>query len=304
LRNHKGPEAYLRRRKISPDTIERFGLGYAPEGWRHLVEALHPRIPMAELEAAGLVGRSEKDETRPYDRFRHRLMFPIRTAAGRLAGFGGRTLGDDRAKYINTQETEQFRKGYLLYGLDALGANQHSDVDPTTPPVTGAALVYNGTKWVALPVFPTIGYGGVVLSVPTGIPNLGIGFEVLPADAAVVTSPVTVTQDFANDGIRFSQEGVWNINIGFSLTHNESNSGRETTVQLYNATEATGGNGVPMPIARNQPGTYFSGTLMVEVTAADEGDLYQIRVGGGDSITAVTVEGYEFSATHVSQFVG
>ncbi|MEE9561527.1 MAG: DNA primase [Thermoanaerobaculia bacterium] len=119
LRHHKGPEAYLRRRKISPDTIERFGLGYAPEGWRHLVEALHPQIPMAELEAAGLVGRSEKDETRPYDRFRHRLMFPIRTAAGRLVGFGGRTLGDDRAKYINTQETEQFRKGYLLYGLDA-----------------------------------------------------------------------------------------------------------------------------------------------------------------------------------------
>ncbi|TNF72204.1 MAG: DNA primase [Acidobacteria bacterium] len=118
LKKHKGPEAYLRRRKISPDTVERFGLGYAPEGWRHLVEALHPRFPMAELEAAGLVARSEKDETRPYDRFRHRLMFPIRTAAGRLVGFGGRTLGDDRAKYINTQETDQFRKGYLLYGLD------------------------------------------------------------------------------------------------------------------------------------------------------------------------------------------
>lgn len=118
LKRHKGPEAYLRRRKISPDSVERFGLGYAPEGWRHLVEALHPRIPMGELEAAGLVGRSEKDETRPYDRFRHRLMFPIRTAAGRMVGFGGRTLGDDRAKYINTQETEQFRKGYLLYGLD------------------------------------------------------------------------------------------------------------------------------------------------------------------------------------------
>jgi DNA primase len=118
LKKHKGPEAYLRRRKISPDTVERFGLGYAPEGWRHLVEALHPRFPMAELEAAGLVGRSEKDETRPYDRFRHRLMFPIRTAAGRLVGFGGRTMGDDRAKYINTQETEQFSKGYLLYGLD------------------------------------------------------------------------------------------------------------------------------------------------------------------------------------------
>ena len=65
----------------------------------------------------GSSGALRKAGGRPYDRFRHRLIFPIRNASGRLLGFGGRTLGDDRAKYINTQETEQFRKGLLLYGL-------------------------------------------------------------------------------------------------------------------------------------------------------------------------------------------
>ncbi|HYU32987.1 MAG TPA: DNA primase [Thermoanaerobaculia bacterium] len=110
------PRQYLEKRRIPPELIERFGLGYAPDGWRTLVQALHPRIPMADLEAAGLVGRPERGGE-PYDRFRHRLMFPIHNASGRLVGFGGRTLGDDKAKYINTSETDRFHKGLLLYGL-------------------------------------------------------------------------------------------------------------------------------------------------------------------------------------------
>lgn len=111
-----GARQYLDNRRIPPELVERFGLGYAPEGWRNLAQALHPRIPMADLEAAGLVGRSEKGGE-PYDRFRHRLMFPIHNPAGRLVGFGGRTLGDDKAKYVNTNETDRFHKGLLLYGL-------------------------------------------------------------------------------------------------------------------------------------------------------------------------------------------
>ena len=80
------------------------------------MRALRARVPQADLEAAGLVGRSERSGD-PYDRFRNRLMFPIHNAAGRLVGFGGRTLGDDRAKYVNTAETDRFHKGSLLYGL-------------------------------------------------------------------------------------------------------------------------------------------------------------------------------------------
>jgi DNA primase len=116
LRKNAFPRQYLEDRRIPPELIERFGLGYAPEGWRSLVQALHPRIPLADLEAAGLAARSEKGGE-PYDRFRHRLMFPIHNASGRLVGFGGRTLGDDKAKYVNTNETDRFHKGLLLYGL-------------------------------------------------------------------------------------------------------------------------------------------------------------------------------------------
>lgn len=108
---------YLERRRIPVELRERFGLGYAPNDWRRLLGALHPRFPLADLEAAGLVARPEGGGE-PYDRFRHRLIFPIRNASGRLTGFGGRTLGDDKAKYLNTAETERFHKGSLLYGLD------------------------------------------------------------------------------------------------------------------------------------------------------------------------------------------
>lgn len=108
--------SYLERRRIPEDLIERFGLGYAPQGWQELTDALERKIPRADLEAAGLTARSERD--RPYDRFRHRLMFPIFTASNRLVGFGGRTLGDDKAKYVNTAETDEFHKSRLLYGLN------------------------------------------------------------------------------------------------------------------------------------------------------------------------------------------
>lgn len=116
LRKSAFARQYLEKRQIPPELIERFGLGYAPDGFENLLPALHPRIPLADLEAAGLVGRSERSG-KPYDRFRHRLMFPIHNASGRLVGFGGRTLGDDKAKYINTSETDRFHKGFLLYGL-------------------------------------------------------------------------------------------------------------------------------------------------------------------------------------------
>ena len=117
LRKSAFAREYLETRKIPPELIERFGLGYAPDGWRNLIPALQAKVPLADLEAAGLAARSDKGGE-PYDRFRNRLIFPIHNASGRLVGFGGRTLSpDEKAKYVNTNETDRFHKGLLLYGL-------------------------------------------------------------------------------------------------------------------------------------------------------------------------------------------
>ena len=118
LRRAAGPRAYLEKRRIPEELVERFRLGYAPDAWRELRGALAPRFSIRELEAAGLLARSEKRPDDPYDRFRNRLIFPIRDLTGRLVGFGGRALGDDKVKYLNTSETARFRKGTILYGLD------------------------------------------------------------------------------------------------------------------------------------------------------------------------------------------
>lgn len=109
---------YLEERKIPDETVKRYRLGFAPDGWRNLTSALHPKIPMADLLDAGLAARPDGGGE-PYDRFRNRLVFPIRNGTGRLVGFGGRTLGDDKAKYVNTAETDRFHKGSILFGLDS-----------------------------------------------------------------------------------------------------------------------------------------------------------------------------------------
>jgi len=110
-------QAYLERRKIPRELVERYGLGFAPEGWRNLLGAMKGKASAGDLISVGLAARPDGGGE-PYDRFRNRLIFPIRNAAGRLVGFGGRTMGDDVAKYVNTAETDRFRKSLLLYGLD------------------------------------------------------------------------------------------------------------------------------------------------------------------------------------------
>ena len=119
LERAEEPRRYLEKRGISAELAKRYGVGYAPPGWDNLKKALAARTPEPVLEAAGLLTPSEKRPGDRYDRFRHRLMFPIRNASGAFVGFGGRALGvDDKPKYLNTPETERFRKGTLLYGLD------------------------------------------------------------------------------------------------------------------------------------------------------------------------------------------
>lgn len=109
---------YLHKRGLSDTSIETFGLGYAPDSFEALSAHLqsHGYTPQEILDA-GM--QSERDDGRRYDRFRHRLMFPIRDGGGRMAGFGARALRDeDNPKYLNSPQNALFDKGSLLYGLD------------------------------------------------------------------------------------------------------------------------------------------------------------------------------------------
>ncbi len=117
LRSH--PDAaraieYLKGRGLSGEIARDFGIGFAPPGWDNLFSALG-REHVKELILAGMV--VEKEGGKRYDRFRDRIMFPIRDRRGRVIAFGGRVLGDEKPKYLNSPETPVFHKGRELYGL-------------------------------------------------------------------------------------------------------------------------------------------------------------------------------------------
>ena len=113
---------YLKKRGINDSTVKKFGLGFAPGGWENTYKFLLKKgFSGADISEAGLVVASQKRAGQKYfDRFRNRLMFPIKDGRGTLLGFSGRLLeGNDReAKYINSPETPIFTKGNLLFGLD------------------------------------------------------------------------------------------------------------------------------------------------------------------------------------------
>lgn len=112
---------YLQQRGLSADIISRFGIGYAPSGWDNLGRKL-AAYGEEKLLATGMATQNEAGKV--YDRFRERIMFPIRDKRGRVIGFGGRVLGSDTPKYLNSPETEIFHKGSELYGL--FEARQHT----------------------------------------------------------------------------------------------------------------------------------------------------------------------------------
>jgi DNA primase len=107
----------VEQRGLSPEIVEAFQIGVAPEGWDTLAQFFAARgIDPDRAVDAGLLTR--RDSGGYYDRFRHRLMFPIRDRDGNVVGFGGRAFGDEQPKYLNTPQTELFDKSHLLYGLD------------------------------------------------------------------------------------------------------------------------------------------------------------------------------------------
>ena len=115
LKNSPRAVDYLKGRGLSGEVARQFGLGYAPEGWRSLA-SVFPEYDDPLLAESGLVIVNEDEEKR-YDRFRDRIMFPIRNVKGECIGFGGRVLGEGTPKYLNSPETPVFSKGRELYGL-------------------------------------------------------------------------------------------------------------------------------------------------------------------------------------------
>lgn len=106
--------AYLKKRGLSGEIAQKFGIGYAPEEWQNL-GAVFEDYTQTELQTAGLVIKN--DQGRLYDRFRDRVMFPIISQTGEVIAFGGRVIGEGEPKYLNSPETPLFEKGQEVFGL-------------------------------------------------------------------------------------------------------------------------------------------------------------------------------------------
>jgi DNA primase len=111
--------AYLKNRGLTGEVAARFGMGYAPSGWDSLKSVFPDYDALALVESGLVIDKVDEDGSnkKRYDRFRERIMFPIRNTKGQVIGFGGRVLDNGEPKYLNSPETPLFQKGFELYGL-------------------------------------------------------------------------------------------------------------------------------------------------------------------------------------------
>ncbi|UPA23093.1 DNA primase [Candidatus Peribacteria bacterium] len=118
LASSASTKEYLAKRGVTQEEISTFGLGFAPDSfdatYQYLLKAGFSR---KEIQTAGLAIQKDMNDEKIYDRFRNRLMFPIHDNQGRIAGFGGRTLGNDDAKYLNSSDSPLYHKSSVLYGF-------------------------------------------------------------------------------------------------------------------------------------------------------------------------------------------
>jgi DNA primase len=119
LRNAPNAIAYLKKRGLTGEVAARFGMGYAPSGWDNLRSVFPDYDALALVESGLVIDKVDEDggNKKRYDRFRERIMFPIRNTKGQVIGFGGRVLDGGEPKYLNSPETPLFQKGFELYGL-------------------------------------------------------------------------------------------------------------------------------------------------------------------------------------------
>ena len=168
LKEHpKGSQAvdYLKARNLSNETAVEFGVGYAPSGWDTLQKHFGSDSTQP-LATTGMLIR--KDNGSHYDRFRERIMFPIHDSRGRVIGFGGRVLGDDTPKYLNSPETPLFHKGKALYGLfEARQANRN----------ISRLLIVEGYMDVVMLAQHDIRYAVATLGTATTVEHLALMFR-------------------------------------------------------------------------------------------------------------------------------
>ena len=112
----RAAKMYLLDRGLDSEAVARFGIGFAPSGGEALLRTMKQKYPEKVLEASGLFSRDQSG--RLYDRFRRRVMFPIANESGKIVAFGGRAIGDDLPKYLNSPETPIYSKSNVLYHLD------------------------------------------------------------------------------------------------------------------------------------------------------------------------------------------
>ncbi len=153
---------YLRRRGLDEETIRRFRLGWAPDDRQALRRALTGEFPEALLHEAGLLRLPESGGS-PYDYFRGRVIFPIGDRTGRIIAFGGRTLGDDQPKYLNSPDTPLFEKGRVLYAWAATRANLARDAAGAASEV----IVVEG--YMDVIALHRAGFGGAVAPLGTAL---------------------------------------------------------------------------------------------------------------------------------------
>ena len=115
LREHQNAIDYLKSRDVSGEVAAKFDLGYAPDGFNNILNQFKNAATEKQLIKIGLIKQNEQGKN--YDRFRNRIMFPIKDRRGRIIGFGGRAFSDEMPKYLNTPETPVFHKSNALYGL-------------------------------------------------------------------------------------------------------------------------------------------------------------------------------------------
>ncbi|UOO82702.1 DNA primase [Uruburuella testudinis] len=184
LKQDTRAQEYLNKRGLSPEIIEHYGLGYAPDGWQPLAQVFQP-YPNTALVESGMV--IEKDG-KHYDRFRDRIMFPIRNQRGQVIGFGGRILDKGEPKYLNSPETPLFDKGRNLYGLHE-----------------GRAAIKEANR-----ILVVEGYMDVV-----ALAQFGIGYSVAALGTATTADHVkllmrqTDSVYFCFDGDRAGRKAAW-----------------------------------------------------------------------------------------------